>query len=85
MSKENLKRITDEELQNVSGGGCPKYSTGGQLITATNNSCPGYEYGYTTTREKKDSGKCKSCNFFTYKAFGFGHCSLRTKDNDPYK
>ena len=84
MKKMEQKNISKKELENVNGGGCPQYAIpGGELITTINNSCGGYEYW--TTSGKEDSHKCKTCNYFFATAIGFGQCSLRTKDDDPYK
>ena len=94
LSEEQLRKLTEEELANISGGsqckGGKTYSSDYPyyLITTAGNHCPGYTEGQRLENgfgiELGIKGTCWHCaheisvNWITY-------CKIRTINNDPYR
>ena len=69
--------LSDEELDNVAGGGCYSTDKHGMLIVTIGNRCE-----YFLQSGFRSESTCIGC----YHAFADGmltYCSLRTRDNDP--
>lgn len=79
--------IADEELDNVAGGsqcvGGKTYSSDPPyyLIVTLPNSCPGFNDNGTGEADHN----CSKCAYRKDGSGAVNYCSIRTKDNDPYR
>ena len=71
--------LSDEELENVTGGSCYSKDNHGLLIVTLGNTCDGYVKDTT----ELISGTCNSCKHRI--GFAPSYCKIRSKYNDPYK
>ena len=71
--------LSDEELENVTGGSCYSKDNHGLLIVTLGNTCDGYVKETT----ELISGTCNSCKHRI--GFAPSYCKIRSKYNDPYK
>ena len=69
--------LSDEELENVTGGGCYSTDKHGMLIVTFGNSCKLFE------RNGGRSGStCTSCRWAFIDGY-IAYCGKRTRDDDP--
>ena len=71
--------LSDEELENVTGGSCYSKDNHGLLIVTLGNTCDGYVKETT----ELIPGTCNSCKHRI--GFAPSYCKIRSKYNDPYK
>ena len=71
--------LSDEELENVTGGSCYSSDNHGLLIVTLGNTCDGYVKETT----ELIPGTCNSCKHRI--GFAPSYCKIRSKYNDPYK
>ena len=71
--------LSDEELENVTGGSCYSSDSSGMLIVTLGNTCDGYVKETT----ELIPGTCNSCKHRI--GFAPSYCKIRSKYNDPYK
>ena len=71
------RELSDEELENVTGGGCYSTDKHGMLIVTFGNSCKLFE------RNAGHSGStCTSCRWAFLDGY-IAYCGKRTRDDDP--
>ena len=91
LSEEQLRKLTEEELANISGGsqckGGKTYSSDYPyyLITTAGNHCPLYQEDQPHTYGAF-KGTCWYCFHCHFQGHGLvSYCKKRTIDNDPFR
>ena len=71
------RELSDEELENVAGGGCYSTNTHGYLIVTSGNRCELFEQS-----SFRSGSTCLSC-FYQYPDGLVTYCRRRSRYNDP--